>query len=156
LGLREVEKQLGFVSSFNFVPERDCKVKKELLNTIKVNGFEYGVHSLYHDGKLSSSEEKFLKRAKKINQYLKKWGAVGFRAPAIHHNLDWICELDIEHNLSTFDTDPFEPQPDGVGNTLFFWVKNKRHKNSGFVKLPYILLQDFIPFVLMREKTIRI
>ncbi len=65
MGLREVEKQFGFVSSFNFVPERDYKVEKELLNTIKVNRFEYGVHGLYHDGKLFSSEEEFLKKAKR-------------------------------------------------------------------------------------------
>lgn len=70
--LMEIEKQLGFVSSFYFVPERDYKVEKKLLNTLTVNGFEYGVHGLYHDGKLFSSEEKFLNRAKKINRYLKE------------------------------------------------------------------------------------
>ena len=97
----KVEKKLGFVSSFNFVSERDCKVEKELLNTIKVNDFEYGVHGLYHDGKLFSSEEEFLKRAKKINHYLKEWDAVGFRVSAMHHNLDRIGAFDIEYNLST-------------------------------------------------------
>ncbi len=152
LKLLEIEKELGFVSSFFFVPERDYQVKKELFNTIRQNGFDFGVHGLYHDGKLFSSEEEFLRRAKKINYYLKDWGAVGFRAPAMHHNLDWIGELDIEYDLSTFDTDPFEPQPDGAGTIFPFWVNNKRHKNSGYVELPYTLPQDFTPFVLMRER----
>jgi peptidoglycan/xylan/chitin deacetylase (PgdA/CDA1 family) len=156
LKLMEVEKQLGFISSFNFVPERDYAVEKELLFTLKENGFEYGVHGLNHDGKLFSSEEEFLKRAEKINYYLKGWGAVGFRAPAMHHNLDWIGALDIKYDLSTFDTDPFEPQSDGVGTIFPYWVPNKRHKEGGYLELPYTLPQDFTPFVLMREKTIKI
>lgn len=156
LKLMEIEKQLGFVSSFNFVPERDYVVERDLLLTLKENGFEYGVHGLYHDGKLFSSEEEFLKRAKKINHYLKYWGALGFRSPAMHHNLDWIGALDIEYDLSTFDTDPFEPQSDGVGTIFPLWVPNKRHKNSGYVELPYTLPQDFTPFILMQEKTINI
>ncbi|MFZ2322565.1 MAG: polysaccharide deacetylase family protein [Ignavibacteriaceae bacterium] len=156
LKLMEVEKELGFVSSFYFVPERDYKVRKELLKTLKENGFEYGLHGLHHDGKLFSSEEEFLRRAKKINQYLKDWETSGFRAPAMHHNLDWIGELDIKYDLSTFDTDPFEPQPDGVGTIFPFWVENPRHKNNGYVELPYTLPQDFTAFILMREKSIKI
>ena len=156
LKLMQIEKNLGFVSSFNFVPERDYKVKQELLDILKINGFEYGVHGLYHDGKLFSSEAEFLKRAEKINKYLKEWGAVGFRAPSMHHNLDLIGALDIRYDLSTFDTDPFEPQPDGVGTIFPYWVENKRNKNGGYVEMPYTLPQDFTPFILMRENTIRI
>ena len=154
--LMNVEKELGFVSSFYFVPERDYIVEKKLLNTLKESGFEYGVHGLYHDGKLFSTEEEFLKRAKKINHYLKDWNTVGFRAPAMHHNLDLIGALDIEYDLSTFDTDPFEPQNDGVGTIFPFWVDNKRNKNGGYIEIPYTLPQDFLLFILMKEKTINI
>ena len=153
LNLMEMEKELSFVSSFNFVPERDYIVEKKLLETLKANGFEVGVHGLHHDGKLFSSEQEFLNRAKKINQYLKDWNTVGFRAPAMHHNLDWIGELDIEYDLSTFDTDPFEPQSDGIGTIFPFWVERKRKKNSGYVELPYTLPQDFTLFVLMKEQS---
>lgn len=156
LKLLKIEKALGYVSAFYFVPERDYQVKKELFSTLKQNGFEYGIHGLCHDGKLFSSEEEFLRRSKKINNYLKDWGAVGFRASSMYHNLDWIGKLNIEYDLSTFDTDPFEPQPDGVGTIFPFWVSNKRHKGGGYVELPYTLPQDFTPFVLMREKTIKI
>lgn len=154
--LMELEKQLGFVSSFNFVPERDYKVERELLETLMANGFEYGVHGLYHDGKLFSSEQIFLKRAEKINSYLKEWNTKGFRAPAMHHNLDWIGALNIDYDMSTFDTDPFEPQPDGVGTIFPFWVENKRHYQRGYIELPYTLPQDFTPFVLMKETTPKI
>lgn len=154
--LMEIEKKLGFVSSFNFVPERDYKVEKEILHTLRENGFNYGVHGLYHDGKLFSSESEFLRRASKINSYLKDWNTNGFRAPAMHHNLDWIGALNIEYDMSTFDTDPFEPQPDGVGTIFPFWVENKRHPEGGYIELPYTLPQDFTPYVLMKETTPKI
>jgi len=63
-----------------------------------------------------------MERAAKINNYIREWNAAGFRAPAMHHNLDWIRELDIEYDSSTFDTDPFEPQPDNVNCIFPFWV----------------------------------
>lgn len=154
--LTEVEKKLGFVSLFNFVPERDYLVDKTILKQIRENGFDYGVHGLYHDGKLFSSEAEFLKRAKIINSYLKDWNTTGFRAPSMHHNLDWIGALNIEYDMSTFDTDPFEPQPDGVGTIFPFWVKNKRHLNGGYIELPYTLPQDFTLFILLRETTPKI
>lgn len=156
LKLMQLEKSLGFVSSFNFVPERDYKVENQLLNTLRQNGFDYGVHGLYHDGKLFSSEQEFLKRAERINYYLKEWNTKGFRAPSMHHNLDWIGALNIDYDMSTFDTDPFEPQPDGVSTVFPFWVQNKRSINGGYVELPYTLPQDFTPFVLLKEKSAKI
>ena len=113
LKLAKLEQDLGFRSSFNFVPER-YTVSKELRDTLISNGFEVGVHGLNHDGKLFKTKKTFKERAIKINHYLKKWNAVGFRAPAMHHNLDWIHDLNIKYDLSTFDTDPFEPQSEGV------------------------------------------
>lgn len=154
--LMEIEKELGFVSSFTFVPERDYIVEKELLQTLRENGFDCGVHGLYHDGKLFSSESEFLRRATKINSYLNDWNTKGFRAPAMHHNLDWIGALNIDYDMSTFDTDPFEPQPDGVGTIFPFWVENKRHPDGGYIELPYTLPQDFTPYVLMKETTPKI
>ena len=152
--LMQIEKDLGFRSSFNFVPER-YKISPTLRNEITENGFEIGVHGLNHDGKLFSSKKEFLKRVKKINGYLKEWGAVGFRAPAMHHNLDWIGELEIEYDLSTFDTDPFEPQSDGV-KTIFPFKVLKDENQQGFWEFPYTLVQDFTLLILMKENNIEI
>lgn len=149
-----LEKSLDFKSSFNFVPERYA-VDKELRDFIASEGFEVGIHGLNHDGKLFQNKRIFSERAKKINQYLKDWECVGFRAPAMHHNLDWIGELEIKYDLSTFDTDPFEPQPDGVRTIFPFWVKGK-NRNSGYFELPYTLVQDFTLFILMKEKSPRV
>jgi hypothetical protein len=42
----------GFRSSFNFIPEGDYRVSRELRDELTRNGFEVGVHDLHHDGKL--------------------------------------------------------------------------------------------------------
>ncbi len=150
--LMMIEKELGFRSSMNFVPERYA-VSEELRHTLTRNGFEAGVHGLNHDGKLFESEQNFKKRAPKINQYLKDWNAVGFRSPAMHHNLEWIQDLDIEYDLSTFDTDPFEPQSDGTATIFPFWVKGNSGKRS-YLEMPYTFPQDFTMFILLKEKNI--
>lgn len=150
LPLFDLEKHLGFRSSFNFVPLR-YHVSKSLLFLLKANGFEVGVHGLYHDGKLFQSKALFESRVPKINSYLDQWRAVGFRAPAMQHNLDWIGRLNIEYDMSTFDTDPFEPQPDGV-HTIFPFLVNTPDGTGRYVEMPYTLPQDFTLFILMREK----
>jgi len=152
--LMQIEKDLDFVSSFNFVPER-YKVSSELRNYLVDNGFEVGVHGLNHDGKLFNNEKVFSERAKKINGYIKDWNVVGFRAPAMHHNLNWIKQLNIEYDLSTFDTDPFEPQSDGVG-TIFPFIVKRNNDQDGYVEMPYTLAQDFTIFILMEEKNTNI
>jgi len=149
-----MEDRLGFRSSFNFVPER-YHVSSELRYHLVSRGFEVGVHGLRHDGKLYHSEILFRERAKRINHYLQDWEAVGFRSPSMHHNLDWIHALNIEYDSSTFDTDPFEPQSDGVRMIFPFWLKATSDE-KGYVELPYTLPQDFTLFILMKEKNIEI
>ena len=152
--LMSLEEKIGFHSSFNFVPEK-YRVSSELHDILLEKGFEVGVHGLNHDGKLYHSKKIFTERAKLINHYIHEWNARGFRSPAMHHNLDWIGYLNIEYDASTFDTDPFEPQPDGVHTIFPFYVRNNSNPN-GFVELPYTLPQDFTLFVLMKEKRIDI
>jgi hypothetical protein len=152
--LIKLEKELGFRSSFNFVPER-YNVSPSLRNYITGNGFEVGVHDLNHDGKLFKSKYIFQERAIKINKYLKEWNALGFRSGSMYHNLNWIQDLNIQYDLSTFDCDPFEPQSDGMKTIFPFWVSNGS-SNKGYVELPYTMPQDFTLFVLLRQKNIDI
>jgi len=150
--LVEIEERLGFRSAIYFVPER-YSVWTDLRRDLTSRGFEVGVHGLNHDGKLYESKGKFQKRAARINQYLEQWQCSGFRSPAMHHNLDWLGLLDIEYDASTFDTDPFEPQPDGVQTIFPFWVPRKEG-TEGYIELPYTMPQDSTLFNLMKEKGI--
>jgi predicted glycosyltransferase len=148
--LMELETKWGFRSSFNFIPEGDYRVTKELRDQLTANGFEVGVHDLHHDGKLYRGREDFAVKAAEINRYLKEWGAVGFRSGFMFHNLDWLGDLHIKYDASTFDTDPFEPQPDGVGTIFPFWKSGA--PGYGYVELPYTLPQDSTLFLLFGER----
>jgi hypothetical protein len=129
--LIELEMRLGFRSCYNLIPEGSYQVTQELRDHITSRGFEVGVHDLYHDGKLFSSRKNFRQCAPRINHYLKEWGVVGFRAGFMHHNLDWIHDLHVQYDCSTFDTDPFEPQPEGVDTIFPFWVGRTEHRAQG-------------------------
>ncbi|HEV2392311.1 MAG TPA: glycosyltransferase [Verrucomicrobiae bacterium] len=170
--LIELEKALGFRSAFNLIPEGEYTVSEPVLADFRGRGCEIGVHDLYHDGKLFLGEHEFRANAVRINHYLREWGAAGFRSGFMLHNLDWLHQLSVQYDASTFDTDPFEPQPQGR-NTIFpFWVprtdnraKPKSlngsphssfilHPSSfpGYVELPYTLPQDSTLFLLLRER----
>jgi hypothetical protein len=150
--LAEMEMRLGFRSSFSFVPEGEYQTPESLREFLTAHGFEVGVHDLRHDGTLYRSRKSFRGDAEKINHYLATWGGAGFRSGFMLHNLDWLHDLNILYDASTFDTDPFEPQPDGM-NTIFpFWVS--QNGASGYVELPYTLPQDSTLFLLFRETSI--
>lgn len=153
--LAALEERLGFRSQFNFVPERYGEISIEILDELRHRGFGIGVHGLRHDGKLFSSKKTFDERAHRINAYLKKWGTRAFTAPSMIRDHSWMHALEIDYCISTFDTDPFEPQPDGTGLIFPYWVQDELTGHA-FLELPYTLVQDFTLFVLLREKTIDI
>jgi glycosyltransferase involved in cell wall biosynthesis len=152
--LAELESRNGFRSSFNFVPEGEYVLSAELRESMVRQGFEVGVHGLQHDGKLYASKEEFAGKARQIRNFLRDWNACGFRSPLMQHKLAWLHQLGVEYDASTFDTDPFEPEPDAVGTVFPFWVPGPN--KSGFVELPYTLPQDFTLFVVLREQNIEI
>ena len=146
--LAALEEEHGFRSSFNFVPEV-YRLDRDLMAELRERGFEVGVHGLKHDGKLFSSRSEFERRATRINQALRDLGAVGYRSPLMHRNPDWMQSLDIEYDVSFFDTDPYEPMP---GGTMSIWPFFLGH----FVELPYTLVQDHTLMVILREQTPRL
>lgn len=150
--LMELDRSYGFRASFNFVPEGDYRVPDELRAKLGAAGFEVGVHGLKHDGKLFVSKAHFAREAEQIRGYVRKWGAKGFRSPLMHHNLAWMHVLGTEYDASTFDTDPFEPESDGVGTIFPFWVAGP--DGGGYVELPYTLAQDFTLFTILQEQSI--
>jgi glycosyltransferase involved in cell wall biosynthesis len=168
LKLMQLDLRFGFRSSFNFIPEGEYRVDGELREELAQNGFEVALHDLRHDGRLYRSRREFDRKAININRYLAEWGAVGFRSAFMLHKLEWLHQLNISYDASTFDTDPFEPQPEGRHTIFPFWVPrpNADHgsriagqdsrfmpSRKGYVELPYTLPQDFTLFSLLRERT---
>lgn len=144
----DLEEQMGFRSSFNFVPER-YPIDHDLVDELRARGFEIGIHGLHHDGKLFSSPGEFARRAQRINHHLKQFEAVGFRTPYTHRQPEYMQALEVEYDLSFFDTDPYEPIP---GGTMTIWP----FMLGRFVELPYTLAQDYTLTVLLKEQTARL
>ncbi len=148
--LMNMELKHGFHSSFYFVPEGEYNVSDGLRRMLEEAQFEVGVHGLDHDGRLYSSKSAFKAKAAQIREYLQHWNACGFRSPLMQHELGWLHALGVEYDASTFDTDPFEPQPDAAGTIFPFWVPGP--DGNGYVELPYTLIQDFNLFKVLRAR----
>lgn len=153
--LAALEEQLGFRSCFNFIPEGSYTVPAGLRASLVQRGFEIGVHDLKHDGKLFRDRRDFSEKAARINRYVREWRASGFRSGFMLRNLDWLHDLQIRYDSSTFDTDPFEPQSEGAATIFPFWIpqSSSTSPNGGYLELPYTLPQDSTLFLVLQEKT---
>lgn len=140
----EIESARGFRSSWNIVPYK-YPIDEGILRDIRLAGHEIGVHGFNHDGRLFWNRVIFEERARAINQILKKWGAVGFRAPMVHRQLEWMQSLEVLYDASCFDYDVFQPFPGGV-RSIWPFVAGR------FVELPYTLPQDHTLFIILEQK----
>jgi hypothetical protein len=150
--LADIEEERGLHSAFGFVPLR-YETPEPLRRSLAERGFEVMVHDLYHDGRLYRNRRIFSERRASIDNFLQEWNARGFSSGAMHHNLPWISELNIDYSISTYDIDPFEPQACGLGRIFPCWVQSPNNDGRGFVEMPYTLPQDFTLFVLLQEKS---
>lgn len=141
--LRGVELAAGYRSSWNFVPMR-YTVDDALVADLVTDGFEVGVHGLYHDGRDLESESVLSERLPAIRRHARRWQAVGFRSPATHRVWDWMPRLGFDYDSSYPDTDPFEPQSGGCCSLLPFF-------NRDMVELPITLPQDHTLFAILRQ-----
>ncbi len=141
--MRDLERRLGFRSSWNFVPRR-YEVSHELVEELSTDGFEVGVHGLYHDGRDLASRSLLEERLPEICAYRDLWGATGFRSPATHRGWELMPLLPFDYDSSYPDSDPFEPQGGGCCSWLPFF-------NEHLVELPITLVQDHTLFVILGE-----
>ena len=148
LALASVEEELGLRSSFNFVPYK-YKIDQGVVRELQDRGFEIGIHGYNHDGRLFSSRKTFQRRIPPIHDAARRYGAVGFRSPMVHRNLDWLQDLDVQYDASYFDIDPYQAMPGGVGS-LWPFIAGR------FVELPYTLPQDHTLLIVLAESSTRI
>jgi peptidoglycan/xylan/chitin deacetylase (PgdA/CDA1 family) len=145
--LRDLERDAGLRSSWNFVPLREPRqaryeVGEPVLHMLAREGCEIGVHGLHHDGRDLESLEMLRERLPAIREYAQRWGAVGFRAPATQRAWEWMPLLAFDYDSSSPDSDPYEPIPGGCCSWLPFF-------NDGMVELPITLPQDHTLFAIL-------
>ncbi len=139
--LRAPERELGFRSSWNFVPLR-YDVPDALVGRLKQDGCEVGVHGLRHDGQDMASARKLRKRLPLIREYAERWGAVGFRSPATQRIWKLMPTTGFDYDSSYHDSAPHEPQPGGSCTYLPFF-------NEQLVELPMTVPMDHTLFEIL-------
>jgi hypothetical protein len=140
--LREVEVASGRRSSWNFVPGRYA-VDDEVVRRLTDEGFEVGVHGLYHDGR-DVAPAFVAERRPAMAAAAARWRAKGFRSPATRRVWDVMPTLGFDYDSSYPDTDPFEPDGGGCCTWLPFF-------NRELVELPITLPQDHTVFTILRQ-----
>ena len=137
--LCDLEIAASYRSSWNFVPRNHHVLCDSVLNDLKVDGFEIGVHGLQHDGR---DIQELDERLPAIREYAERWGAVGFRSPATLRNWKAMPKLGFDYDSTYFDTSPYEPQPGGCCSLL-------PYKIDDLVELPITLPQDHTLFEIL-------
>jgi hypothetical protein len=139
-----LERRYGFRSAWNFVPRR-YQVDNHLLAELQQDGFEIGVHGLYHDGRLFESRQIFESRVEAINGYLRDWHSVGFRAPSAIRNLRWIAgRIQARYDSSCPTSEIHGPQPGGCCTVFPFAV-------GPMIELPISMPQDHTLLEILRQ-----
>jgi len=136
-----LERGLGLRSCWNLVPRR-YEVDDELVRRLTREGFEVGVHGLYHDGRDLRSRRDLLERLPAIRAAATRWRASGFRSPSTQRAWELMPLLEFDYDSSYPDTDPFEPQGGGCCTWLPFF-------NEQMVELPLTMPQDHTLFVIL-------
>jgi hypothetical protein len=140
--LRDIELAAGYRSSWNLVPGR-YHVPDDVVAALRSDGFEVGLHGLYHDGR-DLADGVLQQRLPEMRRWAQRWQVSGFRSPATHRAWDTMAGLPFEYDSSYPDTDPFEPQPGGCCSWLPYF-------NGPLVELPITLPQDHTLFVILRR-----
>jgi hypothetical protein len=145
--LMDMNDNFGLKSSFQVIPEKRYPVPDTLVNMIRNRGFEFNVHDLNHDGSLFQEHEEFLRRAAKINEYIRKYDSRGFRAGAMYHNQDWYDAFDFSYDMSVPNVAHLEPQRGGCCTVRPYF-------NGRILELPLTCAQDYSLFHILNDYSI--
>lgn len=137
--LRTLESNLSLRSSWNFVPANHLEQATPVLDQLRADGCEVGVHGLYHDGRDISE---FDSRLPAIQKAADDWQAVGFRSPSTLRDREVMARLPFEYDSSYSLSAPYEPQPGGCCSWLPYMI-------GDVVELPITLPQDHALFEIL-------
>jgi hypothetical protein len=147
--MRDIDLSYGFVSSFEIIPENRYKISDGFLESIRSSGFEICLHGLCHDGHLFREKREFMRRAKRIGQYARDWGAVGFRSPVMYRNPDWLPALEIDYDMSWPSVGHLDPQRGGCCTVMPYFI-------GDIVELPLTMIQDYSLFHILQRHDIQL
>lgn len=147
--LMDIDLSHGFRASFQVVPENRYEVPESYLSEIRSRGFELNVHDLNHDGRLFEKKVEFFRRAKKINEYVRKYNASGFRSGAMYHNLDWYDAFEFSYDMSVPNVAHLDPQRGGCCTVMPFFA-------GRILEIPLTASQDYSVFHILNDYSIEL
>jgi hypothetical protein len=145
--LMDLDHSFGFRSSFQVVPENRYAVTRSFLDSITSRGFEVNVHDLKHDGRLYAEHAEFLRRAKRINDYIREYGAEGFRSGILYRNADWYDAFEFSYDMSLPNVGHLDPQRGGCCTVMPYFI-------GKIIELPLTCTQDYTLFQILGDYSI--
>ena len=145
--LMDLNESFAINSSFQIIPERRYTVPPKLLQNIRARGFEVNVHDLNHDGQLFQNHAEFLRRAARINRYLRDYEALGFRSAVMYRNQDWYDALECSYDMSVPNSAHLDPQRGGCCTVMPYFI-------GDLVELPVSMTQDYSLFHILGDYSI--
>jgi hypothetical protein len=147
--LMDLDESFGIRSAFQIVPEDRYSVPKAYLDGIVSRGFEVNVHDLTHDGRLFADHAEFLRRAQRINNYAREFGAQGFRSGILYRNADWYDAFDFSYDMSLPNVAHLDPQRGGCCTVMPYFIEK-------LVELPVTCTQDYTLFHILGDYSIEL
>ena len=145
--LMDLDESAGLRSSFQLVPENRYTVSRSFLDSITSRGFEVNVHDLKHDGRLYAEHAEFLRRAKRINNYVREYGAQGFRSGILYRNADWYDAFEFSYDMSLPNVGHLDPQRGGCCTVMPYFI-------GRIIELPLTCTQDYTLFQILGDYSI--
>ena len=147
--LMDLDESYGIKASFQVIPQERYEVPDEYVQEIRKRGFEFNIHDLNHDGHLYQKREEFLRRAKKINEYGRQYGAHGFRAGAMYRMLDWYDAYEFSYDMSLTNVAHLEARRGGCCTVFPFFI-------GRILELPLTTCQDYSVFNILNDYSIEL
>ena len=147
--MMDIEDSHDVKSSFQIIPEGRYQAPESLLDQIRARGGEANVHDLNHDGRLFRDRSEFVRRVKRINDYRRKIGALGFRSAVLYRNLDWYDDLKFAYDMSVPNVGHLDPQPGGCCTVMPYFI-------GKILELPLTTIQDYSLFHVLGDYSIEL
>ncbi len=145
--LMDLDTSFRFKASIQVIPERRYAVPESYVQEIRSRGFEFNVHDLNHDGNLYQNRAEFLRRADRINAYIRQYEARGFRSGAMYRNLGWYDAFDFSYDMSAPNVAHLEPQRGGCCTVMPYFV-------GKILEIPLTTSQDYSVFQILDDYSI--
>ena len=145
--LMDLDDSFGIKASFQIVPEGRYPVLQEFLSRIRGRGFEVNIHDFNHDGRLYNEREEFLRRARRINEYARTFGASGFRSGSLYRKLDWYDAYEFSYDMSVPNVAHLEVQRGGCCTVMPYFI-------GKILEIPLTTSQDYSLFYILGKNSI--